>query len=78
MENTSLQGHRHEHLESYTLFPMQYPGGSLDMQCSRQESYSRVFTLAFTFKAPRLFARCCATLFPVSSQYFRIPSSRAV
>ena len=40
------------------------------MQCSRQESCSRVFTLAFTFKAPGLFMRCCCvTLFSVSPHH---------
>ena len=33
------------------------------MQCSRQKSCSRVFTLAFTFKAPGLFVRWYTTLF---------------
>ena len=56
---TSLQGRRHEHLGSNTVFPKQYPGGSLDMRCSRRESCSRVFTPAFTFKAPGLFVRRC-------------------
>ena len=55
VENTSFQGHRLEYSGSNTLFPMWYPGGSLDMQCSRRESCSRVFTLAFTFKDPGLF-----------------------
>ena len=62
MGNTSLQGHRLEHSGSNTFFPKYYPGGSLDMQCLRQESCSRVFTLAFTFKAPGLFVRWYTTL----------------
>ena len=33
------------------------------MQCSRQESCSRGFTLAFTFKAPGLFVRWYTMLF---------------
>ena len=42
----SKEGHRHEHSENNTLVPKQYPGGSLDMRCSRRESCSRVFTPA--------------------------------
>ena len=47
------------------------------MGCSRRELCSRVFTPAFTFKAPGLFVRCCATLFPVSPRTSRSLSIRA-
>ena len=49
------------------------------MQCSRQESCSRVFTLAFTFKAPGLFVRWYTTLFsspPVHSEVLAPVQSR--
>ena len=58
----SKEGHPHEHSGNNTLIPKKYPGGSLDMRCSRRESCSRVFTSAFIFKAPGLFVRCCVVV----------------
>ena len=58
----SKEGHPHEHSGNNTLIPKKYPGGSLDMRCSRRESCSRVLTPAFIFKAPGLFVRCCVVV----------------